>query len=137
MRGGAGIYWDSTPGYYKLREPASIGPAGVGRTTLAASILTNTIPGILNLSAGVRDATQERSERPPILPAREALGPNGLVRGLQIGRLQRSKEQPCDVGFTRSPVVNLTAKLLAGAPEILIFQVTQEQSKDPPLRIVK
>ncbi|HLJ50283.1 MAG TPA: carboxypeptidase regulatory-like domain-containing protein [Bryobacteraceae bacterium] len=52
IRGGAGIYWDGTPGYYKLREPASIGPLGDGRSTLPASALTNTIPGIINLSAG-------------------------------------------------------------------------------------
>ena len=52
VRGGAGIYWDGTPGYYKLREPASIGPVGDGRSTLAASVLTNTIPGILNLNTG-------------------------------------------------------------------------------------
>jgi hypothetical protein len=45
IRGGAGIYWDSTPGYYKLREAASIGPPGSARNTLAASAFTNNIPG--------------------------------------------------------------------------------------------
>ena len=45
IRGGAGIYWDSTPGYYKLREAASIGPPGSARNTLAASAFTNDIPG--------------------------------------------------------------------------------------------
>jgi hypothetical protein len=45
IRGGAGIYWDSTPGYYKLREAASIGPPGSARSTLAGSAFTNNIPG--------------------------------------------------------------------------------------------
>jgi hypothetical protein len=45
IRGGAGIYWDSTPGYYKLREAASIGPPGAARNTLSASSFTNEIPG--------------------------------------------------------------------------------------------
>jgi len=45
IRGGAGIYWDSTPGYYKLREASSIDPPGAARNTLAASSFTNDIPG--------------------------------------------------------------------------------------------
>jgi hypothetical protein len=40
FRGGGGIYWDSTPGYYKLREAPVIGPLGDGRVTLAASTFT-------------------------------------------------------------------------------------------------
>lgn len=52
IRGGGGIYWDSTPGYYKLREAASIGPPGAARNTLAASAFTNIYPGILDLSLG-------------------------------------------------------------------------------------
>ncbi len=42
IRGGGGIYWDSTPGYYKLREPAVIGPLGDGRLTLSPSDFKNT-----------------------------------------------------------------------------------------------
>ena len=52
IRGGAGIYWDSTPGYYKLREASVIGPVGNGRSTLAASAFTNIYPGIINFAAG-------------------------------------------------------------------------------------
>jgi len=52
IRGGAGIYWDSTPGYYKLREAAALGPLGSARNTLAASAFTNIYPGMFNLSAG-------------------------------------------------------------------------------------
>ena len=52
IRGGGGIYWDSTPGYYKLREAASIGPPGSARNTLAASAFTNIYPGITNYATG-------------------------------------------------------------------------------------
>jgi hypothetical protein len=52
IRGGAGIYWDGTPGYYKLREAASISPPGAARNTLAASAFSNIYPGILDLSLG-------------------------------------------------------------------------------------
>ncbi len=45
IRGGGGIYWDSTPYYYKLRESPVIGPLGDGRVTLAASAFTNNIAG--------------------------------------------------------------------------------------------
>jgi hypothetical protein len=52
IRGGAGLYWDSTPFYEKFRETAAIGPPGDGRSTLPASVLTNTIPGIVNIGTG-------------------------------------------------------------------------------------
>ncbi len=52
IRGGAGIYWDSTPGYYKLREAPVIGPVGDGRSTLSGSAFTNTVPGVVNLATG-------------------------------------------------------------------------------------
>ncbi|MBZ5610420.1 MAG: carboxypeptidase regulatory-like domain-containing protein [Acidobacteriia bacterium] len=52
IRGGAGIYWDSTPGYYKLREASVIGPPGSARSTLSASAFTNLYPGIINFNTG-------------------------------------------------------------------------------------
>jgi hypothetical protein len=52
IRGGAGIYWDSTPGYYKLREAPVIGPVGNGRSTLSGSEFTNPYPGIIDLFTG-------------------------------------------------------------------------------------
>jgi len=52
IRGGAGIYWDSSPGYYYLREAPVIGPLLDGRYTLAASAFTNIYPGILDFSLG-------------------------------------------------------------------------------------
>ena len=50
IRGGAGIYWDGTPGYYKLREAASIGPPGTAANTLSAGSFTNIYPGIYNFT---------------------------------------------------------------------------------------
>jgi len=52
IRGGGGIYWDTQPIWQHFREGAAIGPPGDGRSTLAASAFTNTIPGILNLNTG-------------------------------------------------------------------------------------
>jgi hypothetical protein len=52
IRGGGGIYWDTNPIWEHFREGASIGPVGDGRTTLAASAFTNTLPGIVNYTAG-------------------------------------------------------------------------------------
>jgi hypothetical protein len=51
IRGGGGIYWDSTPGYYKLREAPVIGPPGDGRSTLAGSAFTNIYPGIFDFNS--------------------------------------------------------------------------------------
>jgi hypothetical protein len=51
IRAGGGIYWDTQPIWQHFREGAAIGPPGDGRTTLAASAFTNTIPGILVISA--------------------------------------------------------------------------------------
>jgi hypothetical protein len=52
VRGGGGIYWDSTPGYYKLRDAPVVGPLGDGRETLAGSAFTNIYPGIINFATG-------------------------------------------------------------------------------------
>jgi hypothetical protein len=61
IRGGAGIYWDSSPGYYYLREAPVIGPLLDGRYTLAASYFVNDATlqsqlapfGLLNIGAGL------------------------------------------------------------------------------------
>jgi hypothetical protein len=52
IRGGGGIYWDTQPIWQHFREGASVGPPGDGRSTLAASAFTNTLPGIFDLFAG-------------------------------------------------------------------------------------
>ncbi|HYL38972.1 MAG TPA: carboxypeptidase regulatory-like domain-containing protein [Bryobacteraceae bacterium] len=48
IRGGAGLYWDTQPIYQRFREDAAIGPLGDGRSTVAASVLTNEFPGMVN-----------------------------------------------------------------------------------------
>ncbi len=61
IRGGAGIYWDSSPGYYYLREAPVIGPLLDGRYTLAASAFVNDATlqaqlapfGLINIGAGL------------------------------------------------------------------------------------
>ena len=50
IRAGGGVYWDSPPGYYHNRTPASNGPVGDGRSTLSSQAFKNIFPGILNLS---------------------------------------------------------------------------------------
>jgi hypothetical protein len=52
IRGGAGMFWDSEPLWHHFRAGASLGPLGNGRTTLAATSLTNIFPGIVNLITG-------------------------------------------------------------------------------------
>jgi hypothetical protein len=52
IRGGAGIYWDTALLYQRIRERGEIGPLGNGRLTLGPNILTNSFPGIVNISKG-------------------------------------------------------------------------------------
>jgi hypothetical protein len=52
IRGGAGLYWDSVPGYWKFRENALAGPPGTGRLTLSSYTFTNPLPGITNYLTG-------------------------------------------------------------------------------------
>ncbi|HYA15937.1 MAG TPA: carboxypeptidase-like regulatory domain-containing protein, partial [Bryobacteraceae bacterium] len=55
IRGGASMFWDTNPIWQQFREDASIGPAGDGRITLAASAFTNIFPGIYyQSSSGVK-----------------------------------------------------------------------------------
>jgi hypothetical protein len=52
IRGGGGLYWDTQALYQRIRERGEIGPLGNGRLTLGPGVLTNTFPGIVNLSQG-------------------------------------------------------------------------------------
>src|SRR5207248_7267614 len=52
IRGGAGLFWDSEPLWHHFRAGASLGPLGNGRTTLAATSLTNIFPNSVNLPHG-------------------------------------------------------------------------------------
>src|SRR5262249_37146917 len=52
IRGGAGIYYDTMQIYQRWRDSALAGPVGNGRYVLAASILTNEFPNVLNVTTG-------------------------------------------------------------------------------------
>jgi hypothetical protein len=51
IRGGAGLYWDTSPIWEQFRQDSSIGPLGDGRITLAASAFTNIFPGKYTLGS--------------------------------------------------------------------------------------
>lgn len=52
IRGGFGIYYDTESLYKRLQERAYTGPIGNGRIQFPASGLTNTYPGIFDISRG-------------------------------------------------------------------------------------
>ena len=97
IRGGAGIYWDSTPGYYKLREASVIGPPGSARSTLAASAFTNNIPGPFN-GSGVLVIGGSPSTCPipglpcSVLPLGAAL-PLGALTTMTVGQFTNLVQQ--------------------------------------------
>ncbi|HYL39162.1 MAG TPA: carboxypeptidase regulatory-like domain-containing protein [Bryobacteraceae bacterium] len=47
VRGGAGLYWDTVPQYYRTSNGTQIEPVGDGRAKLPASLFTNIFPGIV------------------------------------------------------------------------------------------
>ena len=47
IRGGAGMYWDTIPIYWRSRENGFIGPQGNGRVTITAGAFKNIFPGIV------------------------------------------------------------------------------------------
>ena len=49
IRGGAGLYWDSVPQYYRLSNGTQIEPLGDGRAKLPASLFTNIFSGIVQV----------------------------------------------------------------------------------------
>ena len=52
IRGGAGLYWDTIPIYWRSRENGEIGPLGNGRVNITAGAFQNTFPGIVNVLTG-------------------------------------------------------------------------------------
>jgi len=52
IRGGAGLYWDTIPIYWRSRENGEIGPLGNGRVNISAGAFQNTFPGIVNALTG-------------------------------------------------------------------------------------
>jgi hypothetical protein len=52
IRGGAGLYWDTVPFYWKWKENAALGPAGNGRLSATAGVFTNIFPDITQFVGG-------------------------------------------------------------------------------------
>ena len=52
IRGGAGLYWDTVPIYWRSRENGEIGPLGNGRVNITAGAFQNIFPGIRNVLTG-------------------------------------------------------------------------------------
>ena len=52
IRGGAGLYWDTIPIYWRSRENGEIGPLGNGRVNITAGAFQNIFPGIVNVLTG-------------------------------------------------------------------------------------
>jgi Carboxypeptidase regulatory-like domain len=94
IRGGGGMYWDTQPIWQHFREGAAIGPLGDGRTTLAASAFTNTIPGIIDIN------TQS------VIPVGSALPINQLTT-MTLGQF---------INIVNAELPGLTAKLAPTPP---------------------
>jgi len=54
IRAGAGIYYDTEYLYQRLQERAYLGPVGNGRVQVQNTAIINTLPGIFDISAGVK-----------------------------------------------------------------------------------
>jgi hypothetical protein len=54
IRAGAGIYYDTEYLFQRLQERAYLGPVGNGRVQVQNTAIINTLPGILDISAGVK-----------------------------------------------------------------------------------
>src|SRR5271165_5147704 len=52
IRGGAGLYWDTEPGYQRMQNVGLIGPLGNGPIGITSQLFTNTFPGIVQVVAG-------------------------------------------------------------------------------------
>jgi hypothetical protein len=52
IRGGAGLYWDTMPGYQRMQNVGVIGPLGNGPIGIASNLFYNTFPGKFQLVGG-------------------------------------------------------------------------------------
>jgi Carboxypeptidase regulatory-like domain len=52
IRGGAGLYWDTMPGYQRMQNVGVIGPLGNGPIGIASNLFSNSFPGIVQLVGG-------------------------------------------------------------------------------------
>jgi hypothetical protein len=52
IRGGAGVYFDSMPGYYRMSNIGTIGPLGDGPISVSNAAFSNPFPGIVEFVGG-------------------------------------------------------------------------------------
>jgi hypothetical protein len=52
VRGGAGLYWDTMPGYQRMQNDGLIGPVGNGPVSITSQLFTNMFPGIVQEVGG-------------------------------------------------------------------------------------
>ena len=52
IRGGAGLYFDSMPGYYRMSNIGTIGPLGDGPISVSNAAFSNPFPGIVEFVGG-------------------------------------------------------------------------------------
>ena len=52
IRGGAGLYWDTMPGFERMVNVGEIGPLGNGPVTVGSNVFTNSFPGVVQLLGG-------------------------------------------------------------------------------------
>ena len=120
VRGGAGIYYDTELLYRRLQERAYIGPVGNGRVQFSASGLTNTLPGIIDISRG----------GVPV-PVGAAL-PNGDLTNMTLGQyLQLQAAQAPGIAAGLAPK-NLSDVSVTGID--INKQATQLYPKDYPVQ---
>ena len=63
---------------------------------------------------------------PPILCSCAAFRANGLLSGLQVGRLEGAEKQSRDVAFAILVCGNFAAQLAIDAVELAIFKINQK-----------
>jgi hypothetical protein len=92
IRGGAGMYWDTLPIYWRSRENGALGPVGNGRVTISAGSFKNIFPGIVSFNTTTKAATPIAVGDPlPVLTyTNMTLGQFMQIYNAQFGTIQQS-----------------------------------------------
>ncbi len=159
IRGGAGMYWDTMPGYLRMDNVGVIGPLGNGPIGVAQNVFTNTFPGIMQLVGGklvplpvgaalpagvfttftVGDWVQTYAQQGPLLGA--VLGPTPptkgpySVTGLNISKSSSSVSTlyPPNVSMTRSYQTSIGVQRDLGHDMIMTADWARRQNENTQL----
>ena len=159
IRGGAGMYWDTMPGYLRMDNVGVIGPLGNGPIGVAQNVFTNTFPGIMQLVGGkliplpvgaalpagvfttftVGDWVQTYATQGPLLNA--VLGPTPptkgpySVTGLNISKSSSSVSTlyPPNVSMTRSYQTSIGIQRDLGSDMVLTADWARRQNENTQL----